>query len=93
MSTEASAAGGWSTYSCNISEEAKKAFAQAMKDFVGVAYTPVAVAQQLVAGMNYRFFCNATPAVEYPFPFAAIVTVFQPLEGKAVLTGIHPIHM
>lgn len=81
--------GGWSTYNCKIDEAAQIAFKEAMKDFVGVSYSPVAVAQQLVAGMNYKFFCNATPVVLHPFHYAAVVSVYKPLDKPAILTGIH----
>lgn len=84
--------GGWSTFSCNISGEAKQAFEEAMEGFVGVEYTPVAVAEQVVAGMNYSFFCNAKVVYPNAPNQAAIVNVFKPLGGeKAVRTGIEPI--
>ena len=80
--------GGWTDYSCEISAEAKKSFDEAMKGLVGVTYTPVAVASQLVAGMNYSFFCNTVVSDREGTKGAAIVPVFQPLEGgKAVVSG------
>ena len=81
-------AGGWSEYSCDISPEALKAFEEAMSGFVGVGYSPVAVAQQVVAGMNYNFFCNARVVVPNAPNGAALVSIYQPLEGKAGITHI-----
>jgi len=80
--------GGWSVYTSDISSDARTAFDQAMKGLMGVSYTPVAVAQQVVAGMNYRFICNASAAIENPTNFAAVVSVFKPLNGPATRSGI-----
>ncbi len=84
-------AGGWSVYTSDISSEAGTAFDQALKGQVGVTYAPVAVAQQVVEGMNYRFFCNASAAIQNPTNIAAIVSVFKPLNGPATLSGIAPV--
>ncbi|MXN92010.1 hypothetical protein GR160_12315 [Flavobacterium sp. Sd200] len=75
-----------------MDDTAKKAFKEAMEGLLGVQYTPVAVSQQLVAGLNYRFFCNAKPATQYPFNGAAIVSIYKPLNGEAHITGIQKIH-
>lgn len=84
--------GGWSAYTCQISSEAQAAFTEATSGLMGVQYSAVAVSQQVVAGMNYKFFCNATAVVENPFQYAAIVSIYKPLDGKATITGIFPIH-
>lgn len=79
-------AGGWSRYSANITTEAKAAFDEALKGLTGVSYTPVAVAEQVVAGKNFRFFCNAHSVIPNPVNYAAIVTVYKPLSGSASIT-------
>jgi hypothetical protein len=84
--------GGWTAYSTSISAEAMAAFKEALKGHVGVNYTPLAVASQLVSGMNYRFLCDAQ--VVYPDAphYAALVQVYKPLNGPAVLSApIKPI--
>jgi len=83
--------GAWSSYTCELSNEAKAAFKIALGDLRGVNYTPVAFAQQVVAGMYYSFFCNAK--VVYPGApnEAALILVFQPLKGDAVIKEIQPI--
>ena len=48
--------GGWSKFSCEITPEASEVFKAAFKGFVGVSYTPVAFASQIVAGTKYSFF-------------------------------------
>lgn len=82
--------GGYTTYSCEISEEAKASFEEAMANFTGVVYNPVAVASQIVSGINYRFFCNARIVIPETTNDGAIVTIFQPLpgRGKATITDI-----
>lgn len=85
-------AGGWSTFTCDISKEAFDAFDEAMEGLLGVDYTPVAVAQQVVAGMNYSFFCNAKVVYPEAPNQAAIINIFKPLGGKkAVRIGIESI--
>jgi hypothetical protein len=74
--------GGWTPYSCNVSADARKSFDAALEGIVGVAYHPIAVASQLVAGMNYGFFCNAKVVVPNAENFAAVVYIYQPLPGK-----------
>ncbi len=84
--------GGWSKFSCEITPEASEVFKAAFKGFVGVSYTPVAFASQIVAGTKYSFFCNAQ--VVYPGApnQAAIVDIYNPLDGPAHITGIYMIN-
>ena len=94
MTTETvqeTALGAYSTYSCKISPQAQAAFQEATKGLVGVRYSPVAVSEQLVAGTNYKFFCNSQSVTEHPLQGAAILSIFQPLEGPAHITHIQPL--
>lgn len=79
-------AGGWSKYSTHISSEAKSAFDEALKGLTGVSYSPIALAEQVVAGKNYRFFCNAQSVIPNATNYAAIVSVYKPLSGDAEIT-------
>lgn len=78
--------GGWSTYSCDISEEATKAFYEAFKGYKGKSFQPVAVATQVVAGINYSFFCNTQSIGDSAFNQGAIVNIYQPLNGDPHIT-------
>ena len=80
--------GGWTPYSCVISPEAQKVFDTAFKGFAGVKYTPVAVATQLVSGVNYSFFCNANGVYPNASNEAAMVTIYAPLDGPPKITKI-----
>jgi len=80
--------GGWTTFETQITKEEQQVFETATKELVGVGYKPVAVATQVVSGRNYRFFCNATPIIERPTHEAAIVQIYQPLDGEATITEI-----
>lgn len=81
--------GGCSTYGTHISSEAKTAFEEALKNLTGVSYSSIAVAEQVVAGKNYRFFCNAHKVIQNPTNYAAIVSVYKPLNGDATITECH----
>jgi len=80
--------GAFSPYSCKISTEAMKAFDEAMKKILGVTYSPVAVSVQIVAGMNYKFFCNTVTSTRFPIQGTAIVSIYAPLEGESHVTHI-----
>lgn len=85
-SVEAPVLGGWTTYG-PLTANDQKVWAEAMKGFVGVKYTPQSVATQLVAGTNYRFKCTASmPPSEAVWE--AIVEIFAPLDGTPYITGI-----
>lgn len=82
--------GGWSQYR-ELTDEDKAVFNEALEGFVGVDYQPKAVSTQVVAGMNYRFKCDATLPGPIPMQWEAIVEIFSPLEGKPHITGIQKI--
>ncbi|TKG95531.1 hypothetical protein EYV94_08810 [Puteibacter caeruleilacunae] len=80
--------GGYTTFSTAISNEATKAWNEAFQGFVGVNYTPVAVATQVVNGTNYRFFCNAKEVYPNSANEAAMVEIYKPLNDKARICQI-----
>ena len=80
--------GSWDTYTSNISSEAGAAFEEALIGLVGVSYTPVAVAQQVVDGMNYSFFCNAKGVYPDSQPAGAIINIYKKAGEKAMITKI-----
>ncbi len=90
--TQSFIVGGWSEFKC-VDKPSLAVFDEAISGYAGVHYTPVAVSQQLVAGMNYRFFCNSKVVYPDSLNGAAIVSVYKPLEGKAYVTSIMPIHL
>jgi hypothetical protein len=86
MSNQATMCGGWTPYH-DLTPEDQAVFDEAMNGFVGVHYKPQAVSTQVVAGVNYRFRCQASmPPAEVLWE--AIVEIFKPLDGKAHVIGI-----
>jgi hypothetical protein len=71
--------GSWSEFNFTISSNEHELFNTVMKKHVGVGYTALAVASQIVAGENYCFLCKARPATQNPTEFAAEVYIYQPL--------------
>ena len=63
--------GGYTAYKTAITAEQKALLAKAVG--IGVNYSPIAVATQVVAGINYRFLCNAQ-----------VTAPNTPVEGKLV---------
>ncbi|MDO7976991.1 hypothetical protein [Oceanotoga teriensis] len=80
--------GGWSEFKTDISDEEMSVFSQSMEHFVGVKYTPIAVATQVVSGMNYCYFCNAKAAYPNSPNEAAMVEIYKPIKGDAHITQI-----
>ena len=80
--------GGYGAFTTKLSPEASQAFKEATERLLGVKYEPLAVAQQVVAGTNFAFFCNATIVVPGASPYPAMLTVYKPLEGPASVIHI-----
>lgn len=89
---ENTSVGGWSPYRDGLTQEEKDLFkTNVTAKITGVDYTALAVASQVVAGTNYRFFCNAKGVYPGALNEAAIVTVYKPLSGEAHITEINRI--
>ncbi|CAM1342085.1 hypothetical protein [Tenacibaculum amylolyticum] len=80
--------GGWTTYE-SLTIVDRKVFNEATKNgkILGVNYTPEKVATQVVAGMNYRFKCDASLSPSEVI-WQAIIVIYQPLDGKAHIVSI-----
>lgn len=78
--------GGYTPFRC-INAEDQKIFDQVQFP-LGVSYTPVAVATQPVAGINYNFFCNAKVTAPYVPNSYAFVTIYQALDGSLKVTNV-----
>lgn len=84
--------GGWSGFNFNLSAEAHNVFKAALEGFTGVSYTPLAVATQVVAGTNYCYLCKGEVIVPGLPQIAALVYIYQPLEGAPHITEISRIN-
>lgn len=83
--------GGWKPYTTTIDETSMDVFDRIIGELIGVHYTPLAVAKQLVAGMNYSFFCNAqVVGSEYTEP--VMILVYVNLQGEMSEPSITRIH-
>ena len=80
--------GAYTPYSSKISKQDEKVFNAALKGITGVNYTPIAVATQVVEGMNYRFFCNAKDVYPNSINEAALIEIYQPLKGEPKICQI-----
>lgn len=82
-------AGGWTAFNFELTAEAKKVFAEAV-NLVGVKYTPMAFATQVVAGLNYCYLAQAQPVVPKAALKVVKLYVFQPLpdQGNPHITQI-----
>ena len=84
-------AGGWEPYLTSIDKDASKVFKEALKDLLGVEYTPLAVATQVVSGINYSFFCNAK-RVGSGYNEAVMILIYVDVTGKVANPVITPVH-
>ena len=84
--------GGWyEPETPELTDELRAAFIRATENYVAAKLTPLAlVSEQVVAGKNYRIFCEVTPnleAIDYEY---AIVNVYVDLDGNATWSLIEP---
>lgn len=84
-------AGVWTPYRDGLTPEEKDLFKKVTAGIIGVNYTALAVASQVVAGTNYHFFCNAKAVYPGALNEAAVIAVFKPLSGEAHITAINRI--
>jgi len=87
VAKEVSKPGGWSRFEM-LTPSDRAVFKETMGNLTWVGYRPVAVRKQVVAGMNYEFFCNAR--VVYPGKewYPVMVLIYKPLNGNAVIKKI-----
>lgn len=75
--------GGYSEQE-EISEDESVLFRKVMGES---AFTPLSVSRQVVAGMNYRFWCSYDDGGANT-PGHCFITIYQPLQGEPVISGI-----
>ena len=82
--------GGWTKVEDGtITPELQEMFDKAMEGMLGVDYVPVELLEtQVVAGMNYKFRCEATVVYPGAEPKEAIVTIYKDTEGNLTVTDI-----
>lgn len=90
--------GGWQLNTdfaeASIPEDAADAFAEAMKQFDGVGYTPVAfLGSQPVAGINYAYLCKTANVAPNANLRLCVVKVYKPLNGEATVTDVEDLNI
>lgn len=83
--------GGWTNFNFTLTDKAKKVFMLAMKGFVGVDYTPLAFATQVVAGTNWCYLAKGLVVYPGASGMAALIYIYEPLEGNPHITDIEQI--
>lgn len=82
--------GGWE-YQPNITPYEYQVFYTAVRDMQEYFYYPVAVAIQVVNGINYRFMTIADPRDPNLSTHFAVVEIYQPIDGEPYVTKITPV--
>lgn len=80
-------AGGFTSFK-QIAKEEKEIFEKALNGVVGVFRTPIAVATQVVSGVNYAFLCNSQSAYPGAAEYNDLVIVYKNLKGDVILKEI-----
>ena len=82
-------AGGWETVDKEIDAELQDIFDKAMQGYVGMNLKPLKlVGTQIVAGRNYRFYCEGSAVVLNPEIKNYFVTVYQDLNGNCSILEV-----
>lgn len=79
--------GGW-TYQPYLTPYDSFIFYNAIGEHADYFYRPVAVAKQVVNGVNYRFITIAEPKNHTATAHFAIVDIYQPVGGTGYVTNI-----
>lgn len=79
--------GGWTTFR-SLSDSDQAVFREATSQLLGVKYEPLLVRTQVVAGMNYEYYCLAKVVAPKSTWYPVLVQIFKPLQGKAVVKQI-----
>jgi hypothetical protein len=90
--TQTAVLGGWTNFNFTLTPKAKEVFKEALKGFVGVGYTPLAFATQVVAGTNWCFLAKGTVPVPGTPETAVLLYIYEPLEGSPHITEIERIN-
>ena len=80
--------GGWTPFA-KVSADTQKVFDEAVKDLLGVGYTPLAVTSQVVNGTNYIFAANAKVVYPDSREYSTLVRVFRPPNGQPRVVKFH----
>lgn len=83
--------GGWSDFVSPVTEEEKKIFDKVIERFVGISYTPIAAAIQIITEKNYCYICLAKAMVPNAPVTVAKVNVYAPVSGEPHVTAIQPV--
>jgi hypothetical protein len=90
-SAAAQSIGGWSGFNFNLTPDAKKVFDKAVT-LVGVRYTPLAFAHQMVKETSLCYLVKGAIVVPGNPEFAALIYVYQPPQGEPHITAINRIN-
>ena len=80
--------GAWTPFRTEISKEEMEIFKKVTDPLLGVKYSPVAVASQVVNGANYRFFCNSKAVYPNAINDATMIFVYKPSDGEPYIIYI-----
>jgi hypothetical protein len=80
--------GAYTPFRTEISKEESDVLKKATGQLVGVNYQPLAVSTQIVSGVNYKFFCNATPVYPNAITKPVMITVYVQADGSVHLLEI-----
>ena len=79
--------GGWAKFRVITSEEAEF-FSASIEHLDGIAYEPLIVSTQAVAGENYMFLCNARTMTEPQKHYLAKLVIYAPMQKQSKEGGI-----
>lgn len=80
--------GGFTPFRTEIKEKEMEIFKKATEILLGVNYEALAVSIQIVAGTNFRFFCNSKVVSPVDFNEAVIVEIYEDLQGNSSIRKI-----
>lgn len=74
----------------NMPENVQNAFDKAIKEYEGMAFTPIAyLGSQVVAGTNYKVLCKGSVVTENPTTKLVTITIYEDLDGNCSISEVN----
>lgn len=89
VKAETSTLGGWELSEKELDNNLQEIFNKAMTDYTSMSFRPLKlVGTQVVAGTNYKFYCEGSANVTRPQTKNYYVTIYQDLQGNCSIIDI-----
>lgn len=91
MTNNNALAGGWTAFNFDLTADARQVFEGATKQLLGVKYTALAFATQVVSGKNYSFLAKGQLVTPEATTTVVKIHVYLPNDGEHYVVHVIPV--